>query len=328
VLFVGRRGGFEERIAPEAGLRLETIAVRGIDTARPLRSLGALLRLPAAVLRARRIIRRFHPDVVVGTAGYVCVPVVLAARSRNVPAMLLEQNAHPGRAVRLLARRVRAVAVSFPETAALLPGARTVHTGNPVRADIAARAPAPLGEQLLHVLVMGGSQGARRLNDAVARCVGSLLEDHPTVRLTHQCGANDAEWAVPARLGLPAEVRERYTVAAFYDDIGERIRAADLVVMRAGGSSLAEVSVLGRPMILVPYPYAGAHQQDNAAPYAAAGAAKVIPDAECSANRLREEIEALIRDPDRWRAMAAASARIGRPDAAERVVELIREVAW
>ena len=174
---------------------------------------------------------------------------------------------------------------------------------------------------------MGGSQGARRLNDAVAGSIRELLRHHPGLRVTHQCGARDAEWAVPVRAGLPDELRERYTVSAFFDDIGERIADADLVVMRAGGSSLAETTVLARPMILVPYPYAGAHQMDNAMPYVHAGAALLIPDEECGAERLRADVERVLDDPALWRRMAEASRAAGRPDADDAVVVLVREAA-
>ena len=327
VLLVGRRGGMEEGIAAAAGLRMETVAISGLDVSRPLTVLRAALRLPAAVLRARRIIRDFGADVVVGAAGYVCVPVVLAARTLGLPTVLLEQNAVPGRSVRRLGPRARAVAASFAQTAERLPGARVVHTGNPVRPEIAALSPAPLPDTPGHLLVMGGSQGARRINDAVAGAIRRLLEDHPGLTVSHACGVRDADWAVPVRAGLPEVLRERYTVVPFFDDVGERIAAADMVLMRAGGSSLAEVSVLGRPMILVPYPHAGGHQAENAAPYVRAGAARLVPDEELSALRLREEVGGLLADPGRWRAMAAASAGMGRPDAAERVVELLREVA-
>ncbi len=154
-----------------------------------------------------------------------------------------------------------------------------------------------------------------------------MLAQHPSLQLTHQCGARDAEWAVPVRAGLPDDQRERYTVSAFFDDIAERVAAADLVVMRAGGSSLAEVTVLGRPMILVPYPFAGAHQVDNAMPYVHAGAALLIPDEECGAERFRSDIERVVDDPPLWQRMAAASRAAGRPHADDAVVALIREAA-
>jgi UDP-N-acetylglucosamine--N-acetylmuramyl-(pentapeptide) pyrophosphoryl-undecaprenol N-acetylglucosamine transferase len=170
---------------------------------------------------------------------------------------------------------------------------------------------------------MGGSQGARRLNDAVAGCIRELLEEFEDVSVTHQCGQRDAEWAVPHAAGLAPQLRDRYRVEPFIDDVAAALRDADLVVMRAGGSSLAECSVLGRPMILVPYPHAGGHQAHNAEPYARGGAAVVVPDEECSAVRLRREVSALLVDAGRWRSMARASAAIGRPGAADAVAALL-----
>lgn len=326
-LLVGRRGGIEEELVASAGLQLRTLAVAGLDYARPMRTAGALARLPLAVRAARHVLREFRPDVVVGAAGYVCVPVVVAAFSLRLPVVMMEQNARPGRAVRLLARRARVVAASFASTAALLPGARVVDTGNPVRQQILDAQPAPLGDHLRHLLVMGGSQGAQRLNDALGGALRGLLEAHEDLRVTHACGARNAQRATPLRAALPVDLRERYTVAPFFDDVAARIAAADVVLMRAGGSSLAEVSVLGRPMLLVPYAHAGGHQLLNALPYARAGAARVIPDDELDAARLRCEVEALLDDPAAWREMASASRRCGRPDAADRVAELIEAVA-
>ena len=314
-------------MVPAAGLPLVTLAVRGVDSSRPLSAALALARLPPAVMQARRMLRDFAADVVVGAAGYVCVPVVLAARSLRIPVVLMEQNAVPGRAVRLLAGGSRAVAASFAETADRLPRTRVVHTGNPVREEVRAAAPAPLRERCEHLLVMGGSQGAQRINRALGECLAELLEGHPALRVTHQCGARDADWARTLAESLPPPLRDRYTVAPFFDDIAERIRDADLVVMRAGGSSLAEVSVLGRPMILVPYPHARAHQVDNAMPYVRCGAARLLSDEDCSGARMRAEMEAIAGDPVAWREMARASAAAGRPDAAQRVAELLAEVA-
>jgi len=177
------------------------------------------------------------------------------------------------------------------------------------------------------LLVMGGSQGAQRINRALGECLVTLLERHPRLRVTHQCGARDAEWAGQLAASLSEPLRGRYTVAPFFDDIAARICDADLVVMRAGGSSLAEVSVLGRPMLLVPYPHARAHQVDNAMPYVHCGAARMLSDEQCTGERLRTEVEAITGDPERWREMARASAAAGRPDAAQRVVDLLVEVA-
>ena len=268
------------------------------------------------------MIRDFAADVVVGAAGYVCVPVVLAARSLRIPVVLMEQNAVPGRAVRLLAGGARAVAASFAETAERLPRTRVVHTGNPVREEVRAAAPAPLGDACEHLLVMGGSQGAQRINRALGECLVALLERHPRLRVTHQCGARDARWAEQLSSSLSTPLRERYTVAPFFDDIAARIRDADLVVMRAGGSSLAEHDQGERRTA-----HARAHQVDNAMPYVRCGAARLLTDADCTGERLRAEVEAIAGDGARWTEMARASAAAGRPDAAERVCDLLVEVA-
>jgi UDP-N-acetylglucosamine--N-acetylmuramyl-(pentapeptide) pyrophosphoryl-undecaprenol N-acetylglucosamine transferase len=323
VLIVGRRGGVAEGLVAAAGFPLETLRISGLDAGHA----GSVLRfgaqLPAAVLAARRIIRDFGADVVVGGAGYVSVPVVLAARSLRVPVALMEQNAVPGRATRLLARRGSLVAAAFAQTAAYLPHARVVHTGNPIRAEVLATPLRGLGERCEHVLVMGGSQGARSINRAVAGCVESLLRQHPWLRITHQSGTLDAAELEVTAAALPDDVRESWTLVPFIKDVGPAIAAADLVLMRAGGSSVAECSALGRPMILVPYRFAGDHQRFNAAPYVDAGAARLIPDAECEPVRVAAELSALIDDPSAWKRMAAASAQLGRRDAATRVVELL-----
>ena len=172
-------------MVPPTGLPLETLDVAGVDLSRPARTAAGLARLPVAVVRALRIIRRFRPDVVVGAGGYVCVPVVLAAFTLRRPVVLLEQNALPGRAIRLLSRRARAVAASFGETSGHLPGVRVVHTGNPVRAEVNAALPAPLGERAHRLLVMGGSQGAHRINEALAGAITDLLEGHADTEVTH-----------------------------------------------------------------------------------------------------------------------------------------------
>lgn len=324
---VGRRDGVAERLVVAAGLHLETLDISGVDVGSPAGVARATTQLTRATIAARRLLRRMRPDVVVGAGGYVCVPVVVAALAQRIPVVMMEQNAVPGRATRMLARRARVVAASFEETAALLPHARVVHTGNPIRAEVRAITARPPGDRLRSVLVTGGSQGARRLNRAIAGCMVDLLSSDPELTIVHQCGSLDVDAVMRAAAALPPQLAARYTAAAFFDDMAVRIAASDLVVMRAGGSSIAECSALGRPMIVVPYPHAGGHQRHNAAPYVAAGAAMLIDDADCTPARIGAEITALVDDPPRWRAMAAASARLGLPDATDSVVRLIIEAA-
>ncbi|MFZ0130049.1 MAG: UDP-N-acetylglucosamine--N-acetylmuramyl-(pentapeptide) pyrophosphoryl-undecaprenol N-acetylglucosamine transferase [Candidatus Dormiibacterota bacterium] len=327
VAVVGRRDGVAERLVVAAGLHLETLDISGVDVGSPGGVARATSQLTRATIAARRLLRRMRPDVVVGAGGYVSVPVVVAALAQRIPVVLLEQNAVPGRATRMLARRARVVAASFAETAAHLPHARVVHTGNPIRAEVLAIQTRPLGDRLRSVLVTGGSQGARRLNRAITGCMVELLSGDPELRIVHQCGSLDFEAVGRAAAALPPRLAARYTAAAFFDDMAERIAASDLVLMRAGGSSIAECSALGRPMIVVPYPHAGGHQLHNTTPYVAAGAAMRIDDADCTPARIGAEIRALVDDPARWQAMAAASRALGLPDATDSVVRLIVEAA-
>ncbi|HEX6538178.1 MAG TPA: UDP-N-acetylglucosamine--N-acetylmuramyl-(pentapeptide) pyrophosphoryl-undecaprenol N-acetylglucosamine transferase [Candidatus Dormibacteraeota bacterium] len=327
VTVVGRAGGVTERLVPAAGVPLATLRVSGVDVSRPGTVVRALTQLPAATLAARRLIRDHRPDVVVGGGGYVCLPVVAAARAERLPVVLMEQNALPGRTIRLLARRARAVATSYDETARHLRGARAVLTGNPIRPEVRVLVGAPLGERCTRILVTGGSQGAHTLNVAVAGCVRALLESNSDLRVTHQCGARDADAMSEAAAALPDHLRQRYLVRPFFDDMGRHIAGSDLVVMRAGGSSLAECSALGRPMILVPYPHARGHQRHNAEPYAAAGAAVLLEDERCTPETLQATIGGVVGDPESWRRMAEASRGMGKPDAADRVVRLIRLAA-
>ncbi len=324
---MGRDGGVAEGLVTAAGFRLETLRISGLDVGNAASVARFAVLLPAAIRAARRIIREFGADVVVGGAGYVSVPVVLAARSLRVPVALLEQNAVPGRATRLLARRGTLVAAAFAQTAADLPAARVVDTGNPIRAEVLATPLRSLGDRCERVLVMGGSQGARRINRAVAGSVATLLSRYPRLRITHQTGVLDEAEMAEAASRLPEVLRERWVLAPFIREVGAAIVASDLVLMRAGGSSLAECAALGRPMILVPYQYAGDHQRFNAAPYVEAGAARLIPDEECDQDRVAGELGSLIDDPHTWLTMAEASGRLGRRDAAARVVELLSRLA-
>ena len=326
VTVVGRAGGVAERLVADAGFRLETLRVSGVDASNPGTVIRALAQLPTSTMAAHAMLRAHDPDVVVGGGGYVCLPVIAAARAHRLPAVLLEQNALPGRTTRLLARRARVVATSFEETASHLHGARTVLTGNPIRHDVRELVGAPLGRRCTRILVMGGSQGANRINVAVAGCVRTLLDHDPAIVVTHQSGARDSDWARRAASALPPALRDRYRVAPFFDDIGLRLADSDLVVMRAGGSSLAECSAMGRPMILVPYPHAGGHQRHNAAPYEHAGAATVIADEDCTPAVLQWTILGVLRDPDLWQRMAEASRCMGHPDAADRVARLILRI--
>lgn len=323
--YVGRAGGPESELVPSAGLEFVGLSLGSMGSS-PLTATPRLLtRLPLAYGQAERQLSNFRPQVLLATGGYVSVPLVLAARRRRLPVVLLEQNLRPGRAVRRLAQFASAVAVSFPETVRLLPGARAVVTGNPVAREFSLGAP-PLPEGA-SLLAMGGSQGARHLNQVLVQALPGLLRSLPQLSVTHVTGRRDhARTLAQARsLGLGSD--RRYRPLEFSDRVAELAAAAGLVLMRAGGSSLAEMASLGRPLVLVPYPHAGNHQLPNAQAFVDAGAAVLIEDQELTPDNLAPALLGILERGERARAMAAASRSLARPRAAMEVAELLRSLA-
>jgi UDP-N-acetylglucosamine--N-acetylmuramyl-(pentapeptide) pyrophosphoryl-undecaprenol N-acetylglucosamine transferase len=319
LLYVGRRGGMEEQVVPRFGIPMETIAAAKLDMEQLWRNWSFPFVAPQALLQSARIVRRFRPDVVLGTGGYVSAPVVLAAAAVRVPVVLQEQNAMPGRATRLLSRLARVVATAYPESARYL-RAKAVVTGTPVRSEFwKRREDFPLRPHRL--LILGGSQGAHRINEAVASALpeltGALGMD-----VWHQTGERDVGWL--ESLGSSGG---RYHPFAFADDLAEQVYAADLVVSRAGAGSISEVSAAGIPMLLVPGPFAGGHQRLNAEPFELAGAARVIANEECDGLRLTREIAAIADDPAAYSKMVDAMRSLGRPRAAEEVARLLQAAA-
>jgi UDP-N-acetylglucosamine--N-acetylmuramyl-(pentapeptide) pyrophosphoryl-undecaprenol N-acetylglucosamine transferase len=327
VLFVGTRAGLEARLVPAHGYPLELIAISGMRRVGPGASLRSLLRLPLALLQSARIVRRFRPDVVVGVGGYASGPVVLAAALLGHPTLLAEPNSIPGLANRVLGRFARVVCVAFESAGARFARGKVRLTGNPVRRGVRASADPDGGRPVdarSRVLVLGGSQGARGLNGVVADALALLAGRSLPLRVVHQAGAADLE-ATRARYvaaGVDAET------TAFIDDVAAAYRAADLVVARAGATTIAELTVAGRPAVLVPYPYAvDDHQWHNARPLVEAGAALCFRESEIGAARLADEIARLLGDRARLFAMGRAMAALGRPDAAARIVDECRRVA-
>jgi UDP-N-acetylglucosamine--N-acetylmuramyl-(pentapeptide) pyrophosphoryl-undecaprenol N-acetylglucosamine transferase len=320
VLFVGSAYGIEARVIPQTRFAFRAIPIRGLRGRGWRGAVQLAAQLPGALARAWRILGEFGADVVVGVGGYASFPVVVAAWLRRVPAVLLEQNAHPGMANRALARLARRVCTTFAEANAYFPPAKVVLTGNPVRA-FAAPATAPRTGFTL--LVFGGSQGAHRLNEAMADGAARVREAIPDLRVIHQTGAADAAMlrARYGELGVTAEVRE------FIDDMGAAYHAADLVVCRAGATTVAELTMLGKPAILVPYPFAADdHQRANASVVAARGAGIMILDRELTGAGLAQTVVELAGDRTRLVAMGDAARQLGVPDAAARVAATCRAV--
>lgn len=327
VRFVGARRGLEATAVPAAGYGIDLLPGRGISRSLSPRALlanvGAIVGLASAFLRAIRLVGRRRPHVVLGVGGYASAPCVVAARLRRVPAVVHEQNAAPGIVNRLAVRLGARAASSLPDTA--LRGA--VLTGNPVRAEIASVIRQPVTAPAL-IVVLGGSLGARTLNDATLDLY-DRWRDRSDVSVRHISGARDLD-RCSARLGSlrsPADAL-RYTLIGYEDDMPSAYARASVFVCRAGAVTCAELTVTGTPAILVPLPGAPAdHQTENANALAAGGAGVVIADAELAADRLAEELAALLDEPGRLHAMSSAARALGRPDAAARVADLVESSA-
>lgn len=323
----------DERGARYAGAFPAEVArevVSSATTARggPLAKLAVPFRIGAGVLTAMRRFRADRPAVVVGFGGYPTIPAMAAALALGIPRMIHEQNGVMGRVNMAFARRVSRVACGTWPTR--LPEAvEGIHTGNPVRQavlDQAAAPYAPPGETgPLHLLVIGGSQGARVLSDVVPEAIASLPEAmRPRLIVSHQARAEDAERVTAAyrAAGIAATVRP------FFDDVPARLAQAQLVVSRAGASSIADITVIGRPAILIPYAAATAdHQTANARALAESGAAVLLPESVLDAESLARDMRDILSDSARATRMAAAALELARPDAAQRLADLVTDLS-
>lgn len=323
IAFVGTARGIEARIVPTEGFPLEVIRSAGLKgKSIAARARGASL-LPASAWDAWRVISRRRPHLVIGVGGYSSGPVVAIAAARGIRTMVLEQNAVPGLTNRLLARLVDAAAVTYDATLPYF-GGRGFVSGNPVRPEFVAAAadsaPATprrggLGAEA-RVLIFGGSQGAHAINVAMVEAAAGLAPHAGRLSLTHQTGERDLEFVRDGyrRAGVQARV------VPFIDEMVVEMTQADVVICRAGATTLAELTAAGRPSILIPLPTAtDDHQRKNARVLAEAGAAELIDERELSGARLAAQLLALVDDAPRRAQMAGAARRFARPEAAEAI---------
>jgi UDP-N-acetylglucosamine--N-acetylmuramyl-(pentapeptide) pyrophosphoryl-undecaprenol N-acetylglucosamine transferase len=318
IVFVGGTRGLETRLVPQAGFPLRTLPVSGLKGASRFRVFLASAAAALGVLRCLGWFLARRPGLVVGVGGYASGPAVLAAWLLRVPTMLMEQNHFPGATNRWLAPRADAVCVPSDAAKSRLNGIGLV-TGNPVRPEFTSIGPSPNGPRLA-LLVFGGSRGARSINRALVAALPRLAAMTPPPRVVHQTGPEEhpsVARAYAEHPGLDADVRP------FLDDMPARLADADLVVCRAGATTLAELAAAGRPAILVPFPFAADdHQRANAEAVRDAGAALMIVDRDLDGTRCAAEIEALASDRPRRLGMAAAARTLARPDAARRIADV------
>lgn len=335
-LYVGTRDGLEARIVPSAGMPFRSVRARGFIRKRPPDMVRAVFDLVRGYRTAVALVRAFRPHVVLGTGGYVMVPVVLAATRCRVPVVLHEQNALPGVANRWLSRHAEAVAVPFDEARPAFPRARRVEvTGNPTRPELletetkAARRELGLDPDRPVVLVTSGSRGARSINLAAAEWIRSGRVPAQVLLSTgHAYHAEVVRSLAAAGLDAATLADRGVVVVPYIDRMDLALAAASLAVARAGALTIAEFTARGVPSILVPSPnVTHDHQRRNAEVLQRAGAAVLLPDAELSATRMGRLVAELLGDGQRLEAMAAAARSLGRPDAGRRLAALLLEAA-
>jgi UDP-N-acetylglucosamine--N-acetylmuramyl-(pentapeptide) pyrophosphoryl-undecaprenol N-acetylglucosamine transferase len=323
ISFAGTARGIESRVVPREGFALDVIRSGGLKGKSLLDRVRGALLLPLGLADAWRIVSRRRPHLAIGVGGYSSGPVVLVSALRRVPTMLLEQNAVPGLANRLLAPVVRAAAVTFDSTREFF-GAKAFVSGNPVRPEFFAAAgqfeESSVDEHasITQVLVFGGSQGAHAINVAMVEAAAELAAGGPPLHLVHQTGERDVEMvrAGYRHAGIQADVEP------FLDDMGRRIGRADLIVCRAGATTLAEITAAGKAAVLIPLPTAtDDHQRKNAEALRATGAAEVLLQSDMTGKVLAERIRALAADRGRRSRMASAARALARPDAARIIVD-------
>jgi len=325
ILFVTGRRKMESKILSRAGFQQVSISVEGLKGRGWGRMIGGIMKLPFGFFQSLYLMKKFSPDVVLGVGGYSSGPVCLAARVLGIPSAIHEQNSFPGLTNRILCRIVDRVFISFEESRGHFPGGDVFFTGNPIREEIleAERADVSI-EKGLTILVMGGSQGARAINKAFLGALRILKTRGRRPQIIHQTGEADYEMVQSGYRELEIEG----DVRAFIEDMGSAYRRADIVVSRAGATTVSELAALGKPSILVPYPYAAnRHQETNAQVLAGVGGALVVLEDELSAEGLADLLMGIMDNREKLTIMGGNARKVGVRDASRTIVDLLLDMA-
>lgn len=334
-LYVGTKDGLEADIVPKEGIPFETVNIQGFKRSLTPENLVRGARAFGGVVKAMGIVRRFRPDVAVGTGGYVCGPILLASSLMRIPTLIQEQNVMPGVTNRLLARFVSCIAMGTKEAAEHFPKGKRVFTGNPIREEV-MRARSEDGKEMFGldpkaktVLVSGGSRGARSINRAMLGVLAHYA-DRDGVQILHVTGKAGYDETMQSlkETGVDLDAAGNLFVEPYLYNMPQALACADVAVFRAGAIGIAELTARGVPSILVPYPFAAAnHQEMNARAIATAGAARMILDRELTAERLLSVLAELLSEDAKLRRMAKAAKKLGRPKAADEIASRVIRLA-
>ncbi len=336
VTFVGTARGIEAKVVPQSGYPLDLIDVAGLKRQGLVPTLRSLFKLPVALFQTIGLLRRLQPQVVVGVGGYASGPVVLLASLLRIPTVVLEQNSVPGVTNRILSRFARVVFTAFPHASRYFPRRKVSLLGNPVRQSIAASAQDPAERTgPVRLLVLGGSLGAKAVNALVVDALTELakqpppalspLEDHILVH--HQTGATDLA-ATEALYSQKPQLAKLVRIEPFISDMASAYRDCDLMIGRAGATTIAELTTIGRPAVLIPFPFAADdHQTHNARYLVENGAARLLQQKDTTPQLLASTLAELVQDRTVLAAMAAASRKLGKPEASQRIADEILRLA-
>lgn len=325
IVFVGTERGIEARVLPREGYPLKFIRAEGIAGKSFLTKAKSMAKIFLTLLDSNRILNDATPDIIIGVGGYASGAIMLVARMKSIPTMIHEQNSIPGATNRILGKFVDRICVTYQESLSFFPSGKTYLTGNPIRTKIlrgdrgAALRLFSLDKEMFTVFVFGGSSGAQSINRAIVSALNYIVDFKSKIQFLHQTGAKDYE-----------NVREAYQKAGFKGiaapfiyQMAEAYAVADIVISRAGATTLAEITALGKPALLVPYPHsAGRHQEFNAIKLREMGAASVIFDNEMTGESLAGHIKEMFNNDLTRREMQKASRGLGRPDAGSRIVDI------
>lgn len=325
IVFVGTEKGLEAKVIPKIGYELKFISVRGFIGKTLNEKAKSLWRVVKSLQESRKIIKTISPDIVFGVGGYASFPCVLLASLKKIPTIILEQNTVPGLANKILANFVTAIAITYPETIDYFPKEKVYLTGTPIRREILkgdrqkARKIFNLDEGRLTLLIFGGSSGARKINMATLEALSYLLPLKDMIQIIHQTGESDYSWVSREYKNFQLKA----TILPFIYEMAEAYSVADLVVCRAGASTVAEITALGKASILIPYPYAAYnHQEMNARRLLSRGACEMILDRELNGEVLAKKIIKILNEPNIKKEMEMASYVFGKANAGEKIIEI------
>jgi UDP-N-acetylglucosamine--N-acetylmuramyl-(pentapeptide) pyrophosphoryl-undecaprenol N-acetylglucosamine transferase len=332
LVWVGSRGGLEESLVEGAGIVYRGISAAGLRGKNPLDLMRGLIKLGQGYLQSQKLLAEYRPDVLFVTGGYVCAPITVAAHRQGIPVGIYLPDIEPGQAIKFLSHYADRVAVTAPPAQRFFPAGLTTVTGYPVRAELYQTNPADARSRLNLasdwpvLLVFGGSQGARSINQAIANpaTLACLLRQ---TQLVHISGKLDADWTRTMQASLPADLKTRYHLYPYlHAEMTDALVSADLIISRAGASVLGEATAVGAASILVPYPYSGAHQWANAQYLADQGAAVIIADEDLEEKLVTITLD-LLKDHERRAQMGAMAQTLARPDAAQKLVTMLIDLS-